>query len=354
MINFLKNRKENGIFRELKHQNVEKFIDFTHNSYLNLHKHFQVINKSIEYINKYGTSFTSSPLLGNGKLYEELENIILKTKKQESALIFVSGYQLNSTVIPAILANENDSLIFCDKEIHTSIHHGIKLSQNKQIRYKNCDLNHLEFFLKQYQNDKRQKFVFTESVFSMSGSVLNMDDFIFLKRKYGFFAYIDEAHSIGIFGNNGEGLTSKFAQEIEISMGTLSKAVASQGGYLVTNKLIGEYLINTCSGLIYSTGLAPSSIGASIASFTLFPSLKKEREIIFQNVQIIKNQLIGYNFGNSQSQIIQVIFQSIGDAEICLEYLKTQGILASLIRYPTFSRPMLRISVNCSTILNKH
>lgn len=342
----LEQRKKDGLFRQITTENCADCVDFTHNSYLNLHENPEMIDSGLDYVNKFGTSSKSSILLSKQGLYFELSSIVSKTIQKQGVVIFPTGYQMNSTAIPAILNLSKNQVVITDREVHASIHHGIKLSNNRENRYKHNDLNSLEDILK--KNTTGDRFVFTESVFSMSGEVLDIENFIYLKRKYGFFAYIDEAHAIGVFGSKGEGVCAKFSEEIDIIAGTMGKAIGSIGGYVGCSKLMDDYLTNFATGLIYSTAISPFSIGCSVFAFENLLKFQNDRARIFNNIEILKSRCPHLVIKSSGSQILQIVHNSI---EKCLEtynFLKNDGILTSIVRYPTVPKGQynIRISIN--------
>lgn len=315
-------------------------IDFTHNSYLNLHKNEQVIAKAKEYIDKFSTSFTTSPLVGNSQIFDEITQKFYDVY-QKNMTIFPSGYQANISIIPRIIDLFENPLVICDKLNHNSIYNGLFLAKKHELkRYKNCDLNALENILK--QNKDRQKIVITESVFSMDGSLIDIENFVFLKNKYNFFAYIDEAHSIGIFGENGYGISYKYRDQIEVIMATFSKALASQGGFCLTSSELSHYLINKSQGLIYSTGLSPANVGAALKSFELLPHLNEKRNIIFNNISIINKELNT----KYKTQIIPIIFENEEMTKTKHKELINAGIFTSFIDKPTVLTPRIRICLN--------
>lgn len=347
----LTKRNEDFNFRSLK--KIEKFneyLDFSSNDYLQLSKDKDVIENSILYTKKYGTSSSSSRLLNLSDLYEELENLIKNVKKTESVTIFPSGYQTNIMAVKSILdLFKNDEIdIFSDKLNHASINYGIELSGKRHKRYKNCDLNHLEDFLK--KSNKKNKIVFTESVFGMDGSVVNIENIIELKKKYDFLIYLDEAHSFGLYGENGYGFSSKYSEFIEFSMGTLSKAIGSQGGYIACSKKISDYLINFCSGFIHSTGLNPASVGSSIEAIKKLPKLNNERENLFKISSYLRSKLESNWLTSSTSNIIPIIINSNEEIEKISEKLLISKIIIPKIKYPTvhINYPRFRISINSS------
>ncbi|QED23173.1 aminotransferase class I/II-fold pyridoxal phosphate-dependent enzyme [Candidatus Deianiraea vastatrix] len=321
-------------------------IDFSSNDYLCLAKNEKVINSACDFAKKYGTGGGSSRVLSSIDAYFELEELIAKCKNKEKALLFSSGFMANHACLSAILSlySENEIDIFSDKLNHASIHSGI--GNRHQIRYNNIDLNHLELRLK--QSTKKHKIVITEGVFSMDGTILDIDNLIALKRKYGFMIYIDEAHSIGVFGENGYGLSTKYAGEIEFSMGTLSKAIGSQGGYIAVNSKISDYLLNFCQGFVYSTAINPPAIGSAICAIKLLPSLENERLKLFEN----RNYLSGFFekdvITQSKSQIFPILMPSEIDAINCQKSLMEAGIFAPSIRPPTVQTSRIRVSLNVS------
>ncbi len=318
-------------------RNTDKnFIDLTHNSYLNLHKNKEITESAKKYIDRFSTSFTTSPLVGNSQIFEEIFSLLFNIY-QKQATIFPSGFQTNISVVPVIINQFKEPVVIFDKLNHNSMYQGLKLSNKHTLkRYQNCNLNQLEDILKKHQN--QNKLVFTESVFSMDGTILDMENFIFLKRKYGFFTYIDEAHSLGLFGENGYGLNYKYRDEIEVIMATFSKAIASQGGFLLTNQELQKNIINKATGLIYSTGLSPSNIGVAIKAFEILPNLDFEREKISKIVSEL----------NSNTQIIPIICSSEENLTNAYNFLLEKNILTSIIRHPTVptDKQRLRVCIN--------
>lgn len=318
-------------------RNTDKnLIDITHNSYLNLHKNSILIKHSKLYIDKFSTSFTTSPLIGNSQVFEEIFEKFYQIYNKK-CLIFPSGFQTNISVIPALIKHFNNPLVIFDKLNHNSMYQGLKLSPKHTLkRYKNCDLNHLESILK--ANINEVKIVFTEAVFSMDGTVLDIDGFMYLKNKYNFVAYIDEAHSLGVFGQDGYGLSYKYKDEIEVIMATFSKSLASQGGFVLTSEEMQKYLINNASGLIYSTGLSPANIGAACKALELLPKMSKERESILNLAKKL----------NSKSQIVPIILSNKDEVFKYHADLLNNDILTSTITHPTvpIEKPRIRICIN--------
>ena len=171
----------------------------------------------------------------------------------------------------------------------------------------------------------------------MEGDAANLSEIVKLAQEFKLFLYVDDAHAVGVFGENGWGMTTSFSNSIEIIMGTFSKALGSYGGYVACSTTLKNYFVNKCKGLIYSTGLSPAILGAISAVLELVPQLQEERKTVIKNANSVREffQSEGLDYGNSTSQIIPWI---IGDAKRTIyasELLKNEGILATAIQPPS-------------------
>ena len=353
---FLLGKKEQNLHRSYKQpldQNQQKqAVFFNQNDYLYLSQHPKVIQASQEYAATWGTGSGSTRMLTCLPIYEQLEQMIAQTKHQAKAIIFNSGYQANTSIIASLLDQRlftEPPLVFCDRLNHASMHQGCRLAGVRQIRYRHLDLNHLEYLLqKQPYQPNRPRFIITESLFSMDGDQVDMAALIPLAKQYHAFLYIDEAHATGVLGEEGHGLTSGYEDQIDLIMGTFSKALGSTGGYLCCNTLLHDYLLNHCHGLIYSTALSPAVIGAVHQAWQLLPEMTQERHHLKQLADYTRNQLKqrGYDTGQSDSHIIPVI---IGDAaktlHLCRQ-LEQQNIYTAAIRPPTVPANSSRIRLS--------
>ncbi len=346
-LEFITNRKKDGIYRENKNNIKIPIIDFTHNDYLGLSEHKEMIQTAIKYAKEFGVGSRSSRLLLNkNDIFKDLENIISEWKETQSAMFFSTGYQLNTTVLPSLLSEKvlgTKPIVFSDKLNHASIYNGILLSNATEIRYNNTDLDHLEWWLKKY-NKIEHKFIVTESIFGMDGTICDIEKLINLSKKYNAFTYIDEAHASGVYGKNGSGLSSGFSKEIDCIVGTFSKGMGCQGGYVATSKNIYDYLFNNCSGFVYSTAPSPILVGLAIKSIELCKNLNKEREELIQNTQKFKKQFIKYQLtGDDKSHIFTIILKNIEDSNSFANDMLNKGILVSVIRYPTVPKNTNRV-----------
>jgi 8-amino-7-oxononanoate synthase len=348
--NKLSDRESRGILRSLESfENYDNFINFSSNDYLGLSRNPDIIEYAKSAIDRYGVGLSQSPVLLKNSIYRNAVDVLSKTQNRDSGVIFSSGYIANLSGISAILKTFNaDNLdIFSDRLNHASIQNGIISSGLRQKRYRNCDMNNLEDLLK--KSTKANKIVFTESVFSMDGTIVDIENLVYLKRKYGFLLYIDEAHSFGIFGKNGYGLSAGFGGEVDFFMTSLSKSVPANGGFICCNPKVANFLENFASGFVYSTALNPVALSVAIKSSEMIQNMKDERLGLLAKSKFLLDLLKKNEFKvvESDSQIVSILIDEnrIFDIQDCL---KNNGILVSAIRYPTvpLGSSRLRICLN--------
>ncbi|MBH88485.1 MAG: 8-amino-7-oxononanoate synthase [Pelagibacterales bacterium] len=259
-------------------RNKKQLISFSCNDYLGLSKNKEVIKESIKATKQYGSGSGASRLVsGNNPLYEELENLLAKYKKSESACVFGSGFLTNAGIIPALTSSKD--LLLYDELSHSSTNIGLKLSSAKYIKFKHNDANHLESLLKKYRKKYFNCFLFTEGVFSMDGDRGNIKELALLANKYDASIILDDAHGFGVLGKGrGSLYEHNPTPEVLIQMGTLSKAIGSYGGFVTAPKTIIKLLHSKARSLIYTTGLPPGTLAASL----------KALQIIIKNPEVTK------------------------------------------------------------------
>lgn len=326
-------------FLHLKKDN-KTLINFSSSDYLGLTKHPALIQRSQFYTKLFGVGTSSSRLVtGNLSFFEKIENKLAEAIGKPASIILASGYQTNHSVLEALLNNQVLSakpLVFADKLIHVSM---LSATQHvgHLIRYRHNDYEHLEKLFEKHKHSSQPKFILAESVYSMEGDASDLNLLITLAKHYNAFLYVDDAHSVGIYGPQGFGLATHYINEIPIVMGTFSKALGSFGGYIACSETIKEYLVNKCKGLIYSTSLSPAILGAIAAVIEIVPGLEKERARLLNYAARVKHffQQEGLNVGNSTTHIIPWI---IGDAEKTRKIshlLEEEGILGLAIQPPS-------------------
>jgi 8-amino-7-oxononanoate synthase len=337
----------NGIEVNVDGRNM---LNLCSNDYLGLSMHPLLKERSVQFIQKYGSGATASRLIcGNYDFYEQLENKLAKLKQVEAALVMSSGFQANISVIPALA--DGKSLIFSDQLNHNSLIMGCRLARCKVKVYRHNDLIHLEQMLFENANKGFSRiFIVTESVFSMDGDMADMETLVTLSKKFNAVLIVDEAHATGVFGHHGMGLTCGY--DIDLVIGTFGKAGGSFGAYLACSKKLRDYMINCCSGLIYTTALPPSVLGAIDAALDLIPSMGAERKSLLANAQYLRQALhnMDWQTGQSSTQIIPVMVGKETEALALSRWLEDNGVLVSAIRPPTVPEGASRIRISLSAL----
>jgi len=221
------------------------------------------------------------------------------------------------------------------------MHFGCKAAGVRQQRYRHGDALHLAELLTQFQGDSRPKFILTESVFSMDGDVAPLPEIARLARAHQATLIVDDAHATGILGDGGAGLSDG----ADIVIGTFSKALGSFGAYVASSIALRDYLVNRCSGFIYSTALPPPVLGAIDAALDLVPGLDAERSLVAGLAADFRAAAKerGYDTGASATQIVPLI---VGTAEAALKLggeLRQAGLWATPIRPPTVPQGTARV-----------
>ncbi len=351
----LKVLKENNLYRNLKVLSSaqttnailegQKILLLSSNSYLDLSNEEEIKNYVKEVIDEYGIGSGGSRLTtGSYDLHEKLESLLADIKHTEAALVFNTGYMANVGIISSICTKEY--VIFSDELNHASIIDGCRLSKGKTIIYKHNDMKDLEKKLK--ENPCEKGLIVTDGVFSMDGDIANVPGIINLARKYKVLTMVDDAHGTGVLGKNGRGTGEYYGIEglVDIYMGTLSKAIGSEGGFVCGSRVLIEYLKNSARSFIFSTALSPSTIAASVKALEIIKRDNSRTKALQENIKYFCEKLRNYGVEvNSETSIIKVI---IGDEERTMEIAKElleKGIFVSAIRYPTVDKGTARLRV---------
>ncbi|HEX13369.1 MAG: aminotransferase class I/II-fold pyridoxal phosphate-dependent enzyme [Desulfurella sp.] len=321
-----------------------KVLNLSSNNYLGLAENDFLKQYSIEAIKNYGCSSGASRIVsGNYEIYAKLEEAVANFKHTQKALVLNSGYVANISLLQALAKN---ATIFCDKLNHASIIDGMLLSGAKFYRYAHLDMQMLENLLKK---DTSNKIIITDTIFSMDGDAAPLKEIVRLSKQYEALTIVDEAHATGIFGE-GRGYAYKegLSGEIDIHMGTFSKALGSFGAYVASSEDIIDYLINTARGFIFSTSLPPAVIGANLASINYIlknPHLGEKLILMSDNVRhFLKN--LGFDVGNSISQIIPVILKTNKAVLVAQKILLEKGVFVGAIRPPTVPKNTSRLRIS--------
>jgi len=367
---FLIEREEKGLLRKLRPADLRyegkiyfkgrEYYDFSSNDYLGLSSHPLLKETAKEAIERFGVSSCASRLLsGDNEIFHRLEKKTAKFKGKESALVFNCGYQANVGIISALF--KKGDCIFSDRLNHASIVDATLLSGAKLFRFKHNDAGDLKIILERERKNFRNALIVTESVFSMDGDQAPLKELVSLKKKYDCRIMVDEAHATGVFGKKGSGLVEEegLSREIDLIMGTFSKALGSFGAYLAASKDVTDYLVNTCRSFIYSTALPVSIIAANLAALELIGLEPQRRQTLLSLAQLLRDKLKKKGLEvKGSSQIVPVI---LGDNFRALEFakrLQDKGFWVMAVRPPTVpgKEARLRISLNYHNndkVLNK-
>lgn len=330
-----------------------RLIDASSNDYLGLSQHPQVIARAAEWAQTHGAGAPSSRLVtGTRDITLAVEEKLAAFKGCEAALILNSGFQANATVIPA-LALLDDTLIFSDALNHASLIHGCRAAKARTIVFRHNDLGHLEQLLQEHAGHTGRRLIVTESVFSMDGDRSDLAALMQIAERHGAALYVDEAHSTGVLGPQGRGMAAECGG-VDVVMGTLGKAVGAFGAYIAGSRALIDYLVNRCSGFIYSTALPPAVLGAVDAALDLMPQMDAERARLAANGQRLREALaaVGYDTLDSTTQIVPAIIGAEADALAAMRRLEDAGVLAVAIRPPTVPAGTSRLRLSLSAAIS--
>ena len=277
--NELRRLREAGLYRTLRRVDGDQgptllldgreVVNFSSNNYLGLANHPALREAAKAAIDRYGCGSGASRLIsGNMALHEELEAKIAEFKGTEAALVFNSGFQANTGIIPALVGP--DDVVFSDALNHASIIDGCRLARAKIVVYEHCNMDQLQRGLQEAPSDGR-KLIVTESLFSMDGDEAPLAEIVELAERYGAVVMIDEAHATGVYEPNGAGLIAKLGlgERVLVQMGTLGKALGGFGAYIAGSRALRELLINRCRSFVFTTSLPPAVMAMGIAAIEL-------------------------------------------------------------------------------------
>jgi 8-amino-7-oxononanoate synthase len=328
--------------------NGRKLIMLGSNNYLGLTEDKRVKEAAIKSIKIYGTGCAGSRLLnGSTDLHTELEETIAKFFNKESALVFATGMQANLGCIQSLL--NGNSLAILDKYDHASIIDGCKLAQNDFKRYPHNDMKALELLL--HCNMSKEKLIIVDGVFSMEGDIADLPAIISLAEKYNARVMVDDAHGVGVLGENGKGTTEYFnlMAETDIIMGTFSKSLAAIGGFIVSNSEVIEFIKHVGRSILFSASLPPPLVAAAKTAFEIIINEPERRDRLWKNTKFWIDGLrsLGYDTGQSSTPIVPVV---IGDEdktyEMC-QSLEDLGVFVNPVVPPAVppGRSLLRTSL---------
>ena len=335
----LESRKQNNSLRQLPSFN--NLVDFSSNDYIGFSKsetifkhahHYLIENEVIQ------NGATGSRLIsGNHFLYQNAETFIAQFHEAESALIFNSGYDANLGFFSAV-PQRNDVILY-DELSHASIRDGILMSNAKSYKFNHNDFEDLEHLILKFPNTN--VYIVTETVFSMDGDCPNLEELVLLSEKYNCYLVVDEAHTLGVFGEKGEGLAQylQLHSRIFARIMTFGKGLGCHGAVVLGSPELREYLINFARSFIYTTGLSPHSVATILVAYQQLEIEKETIEKLRQNIIFFNQQknLLGLKpmFVRSKSAIQSAIVPGNENVKKLAQQLQDKGFDVKPILSPT-------------------
>lgn len=333
---------------------AQRLLMFGSNNYLGLATHPKVRERVMRAIDQYGTGIGGPPLLnGYLRITRELEERLAAHKQQEDAMIFSSGFSAN-LALPGALARRTDC-IYYDEYSHASLFDGLRLGDIPAKRFPHNDVSRLEAMLAKPRSSRQDVFVAVEGVYSMDGDLAPLDRIAPLCRRHGALLVVDDAHGTGVIGAHGCGAGEHFgvASQIDVLMGTFSKALAVSGGFVCASRPLIEYLRCMSRSYVFSAALPPPTIAAVHGALDVIESEPERMQALHDNVAYALAALNALPWGftlHTDSAILIVPTPAQMDIRRASAYLHEQGLFINPVHYPAVPRGQerLRISLMCT------
>lgn len=331
-----------------------QLVNFSSNDYLGLANDARLRAAAIATVEEFGVGAGASRLMsGTQSPHLRLERALAQWKETESALSFSSGYAAALGTIPALVTPKD--VIILDKLCHASLIDGAKLSGAIIRVFPHNHVGKVESHLEWARRERPEAriLIITESVFSMDGDIAPLRELTELKKRFNALLMVDEAHAVGVIGPNGRGLAAALgiSAQLDVQMGTMSKALGISGGYICGARDLVEWLINRARSFIFSTAQPPVLAGAALAAveFVNSPAGEERRQLLSRKIKLLHETMppsfTGFKPAMSGSAILPWI---VGDEQAALEMsraLLDRGILAAAIRYPTVAKGSARLRI---------
>jgi 8-amino-7-oxononanoate synthase len=330
-----------------------ELLSFASNDYLNLAGDPRLARSAARAARRYGCGAGASPLVaGYLPPLRALERDLARWEGTEAALVFGSGYATNLALVSALAGG--DDAVFSDALNHASLIDGCRLARAPVHVYRHGDLQHLEDLLRLRGLSARRRLIVTDTVFSMDGDLAPLADLVDLAQRRDCLLLIDEAHATGVLGPHGRGVTELLPPGLSwdpdrlIKMGTLSKALASQGGFVCGPRRLIDWLINYARPYIFSTALAPPAAAAARRAVALVQSEPERRRHLLEMAALLCERLalLGYGDGSSRCQVVPVFAGSSAAAVALSAHLQDHELLVPAIRPPAVPEGTARLRIS--------
>jgi glycine C-acetyltransferase len=340
----------------------KRYINLCSSNYLSIGNDPKSVAAVKRALDIYGISTNGSPLAtGRIRIGVELEEALARFKGTESAILFTSGFAVNAGVLPAILnplfryvfpdqAPQGDKVVFIDNEAHASLRHGLSAAGLRGVTFRHNDLNELKEKLE--ASNVPYKLVVVDGLYSVSGDFAPLPELLKLCEKYNAVLFNDDAHAIGVIGENGRGTAEHFRVEghpLLLEVGTMSKALGSEGGFLVGEKWFVDYLRPGADSSLFSAALKADNAAAALTALEIIQTEKRHLRVL-ENAEYFRQRLqqIGFNTGASCAHIVPIWFEKEAEGVIFGEKLLESGFFVQTLKFPVSPRgkACLRVSIN--------
>jgi 8-amino-7-oxononanoate synthase len=306
------------------------------NNYLGLANDPAVVAGARAALDEYGAGAGASRLVtGSLDLHRRLEERLAALKRCEDALVFPTGFQANVGTIPALVGRGD--VVFSDELNHASLIDGCRLSGAEVVRYPHADADALEAAVRAHPG--RRRLIATDTVFSMDGDLAPLPAIVEIGERHGCMVMVDEAHATGVIGGTGAGALEHFGLEgrVPVVMGTLSKALGAQGGYVAGDRALCDYLRTRDRGFVFTTALAPAAAGAALAALDVVRDEPERRARLHALVRRLVEgaEALGYTVLPTDSAVVGVLIGEAADALAVGASLRADRVWAPAIRPPS-------------------
>ena len=328
-----------------------RVLNFCSNNYLGLANHPRLVEAAREAVMRYGVGPAAvRSIAGTTDLHLELERRLAKFKGAEATVTFQSGFTANLGAIAALVGNED--VIFSDELNHASIIDGCRLSGAKVVRYAHAQVDDLRRVLKEQRTSFRRALVISDGVFSMDGDVAPLADIAAAAHDHEAMLMVDDAHGEGVLGHGGRGIIDHFGLhgQVDVEVGTLSKAFGVVGGVVAGSPSLADWLRQRGRPFLFSSAMTIPDVAACLAAIDLLESSTELVDRLWENARFFKGEMrrLGFDTGRSTTPITPIM---LGEAPLAQEFsrkLFEAGVFAMAIGYPTVPKGMARIRVMIS------
>lgn len=325
-----------------------KLVMLGSNNYLGLTNHPAVKEAAAAALARYGTGCAGSRLLnGSLDLHERLEAALARFLRREAAITFSTGFQVNLGTLSCLLGRHDVAIL--DALDHACILDGCRLGFGKIYKFKHNDMASLEAKLSAVP-EGRGRLIVVDGVYSMEGDLAPLPEIVALKKRFAARLMVDDAHGLGVLGENGRGTAEHFSVEgeVDLVMGTFSKSLAAIGGFVAGDAEVIDYVRHTARSAVFSAALPPASAAAALAALEIVEREPERRKQLWEATAYMKRELsgLGFDTGNSESPVIPIV---VGDDERALRMvrrLQEEGVFVNCVISPAVpeDRAMIRTS----------